>query len=60
MLYAPGCSSDVVSSHLHPTTTTLPQRGETALILAARGGHADVCAALLDKGATVDFRDKVI
>lgn len=34
------------------------KEGETPLILAARGGHADTVRLLLDKGATIDARTK--
>lgn len=35
------------------------QSHETPLLMAARGGHVDVCSDLIDAGADVTAQDKV-
>ena len=38
---------------------SVPQNGATALIAAARSGHVDAMAVLLDRGADLEAKDNV-
>ena len=40
--------------------TRLMQEGDTGLIFAAMGGHFDTVKLLIDRGAKIDIRNKVI
>ena len=56
------CSSPHLLSTSHPLVvlhlSTSPPKGMTPLHLAAIGGHDDVCARLLTKGAAAGAKDK--
>ena len=43
----------------HALRHPVMQSHETPLLMAARGGHVDVCRDLLDAGADLGARDKV-
>ena len=61
-LHAVACRGDLDAvkhclEHAHPAVDGARTRGRTALWEAAARGHAAVCAALLDAGASADAED---
>ena len=61
-LHAVSCRGDLDAvkhclEHAHPAVDGARTRGRTALWEAAARGHAAVCAALLDAGASADAED---
>ena len=61
-LHAVSCRGDLDAvkhclEHAHPAVDGARTRGRTALWEAAARGHAAVCAALLDAGASPDAED---
>ena len=45
--------------NVHTQTSVITQYGQTALMIAARGGHTEVVVELVKAKANLDLQDKV-